>query len=370
MVITQQEMLSRLHEVLMRNFWDIPDYAREYIEGRGLPYQYLKTAGCGYLDPNMACRLNEKAKDFGMKDAMRDIGFITPSEQYLTDAFYFPLYNHSGNIDSFSIRMLPDSEFVKNGGSPHWTMKVPISFPIGCNYPKSGLDPYRGRATFVCEGAIDTITLLSHGYNAIGLVGISNWRDQYIDFLNTSATVIAFDMDQNQSGQKAATKLARRLANAGMEHSVYLLELPLGEDINSFYSEDFFSYSKTHMHKFLETNAGRSWLEQKAKSATKVRTSDNQMSAKVEAAKGKKVLDVFNRLFPGRVLYEFQRGHKTKCPFHGDSRASLHLYKDTNSFFCFGCQAAGDTIDLVRRVYPTWDFNREVLPWIIDDGGS
>lgn len=37
------------------------------------------------------------------------------------------------------------------------------------------------------------------------------------------------------------------------------------------------------------------------------------------------------------------------CPFHkGDRNASLKIYKD--SFYCFGCGAAGDVFDFVRKM--------------------
>lgn len=37
------------------------------------------------------------------------------------------------------------------------------------------------------------------------------------------------------------------------------------------------------------------------------------------------------------------------CPFHDEERPSLVVYPITRSFFCFGCKAAGDVIDFVRR---------------------
>lgn len=37
------------------------------------------------------------------------------------------------------------------------------------------------------------------------------------------------------------------------------------------------------------------------------------------------------------------------CPFHEEEHPSLVVYPTTRSFFCFGCRAAGDVIDFVRR---------------------
>lgn len=46
-----------------------------------------------------------------------------------------------------------------------------------------------------------------------------------------------------------------------------------------------------------------------------------------------------------------QRGERFvgRCPFHEEEHPSLVIYPATRSFFCFGCRAAGDVIDFVRR---------------------
>lgn len=44
------------------------------------------------------------------------------------------------------------------------------------------------------------------------------------------------------------------------------------------------------------------------------------------------------------------RNVKCKCPFHNETDASLVIYNDTQSFYCFGCGAAGDVISFVRKI--------------------
>ena len=38
-----------------------------------------------------------------------------------------------------------------------------------------------------------------------------------------------------------------------------------------------------------------------------------------------------------------------RCPFHDDRTPSFCVYPETESFHCFGCGAAGDVIDFIRR---------------------
>jgi hypothetical protein len=39
------------------------------------------------------------------------------------------------------------------------------------------------------------------------------------------------------------------------------------------------------------------------------------------------------------------------CPLHEDRRPSFTVYLDTNSWYCFGCQRGGDTINFVRHLH-------------------
>ena len=50
-------------------------------------------------------------------------------------------------------------------------------------------------------------------------------------------------------------------------------------------------------------------------------------------------------------MYGLQVNHHgmTKCPFHDDRHPSMKLNKDY--FYCFGCGATGDVVDLVARLF-------------------
>lgn len=39
------------------------------------------------------------------------------------------------------------------------------------------------------------------------------------------------------------------------------------------------------------------------------------------------------------------------CPFHGEKAASLKIYPDGKSWYCFGCCSGGDVISMARKYY-------------------
>lgn len=46
---------------------------------------------------------------------------------------------------------------------------------------------------------------------------------------------------------------------------------------------------------------------------------------------------------------EVNRDNMTRCPFHADRTPSMKLNEDY--FYCFGCGAHGDVIDLVAKLF-------------------
>lgn len=50
------------------------------------------------------------------------------------------------------------------------------------------------------------------------------------------------------------------------------------------------------------------------------------------------------------VLKNAGRTSKGLCPFHNEKTPSFVVYRDTQSFYCFGCGAGGDVITFVRKM--------------------
>jgi DNA primase len=64
-----------------------------------------------------------------------------------------------------------------------------------------------------------------------------------------------------------------------------------------------------------------------------------------------------------------QRGSRLvgSCPLHGEKNPSFYVFQDEQRFKCFGCQACGDVIDLVQKLY-NLDFKGALKHLGVDDG--
>lgn len=63
------------------------------------------------------------------------------------------------------------------------------------------------------------------------------------------------------------------------------------------------------------------------------------------------------KVVPIETLYSFNNVKRTSsrisalCPFHNENTPSFVIYKKSNTFHCFGCQANGDAISFVMRLH-------------------
>jgi DNA primase len=90
----------------------------------------------------------------------------------------------------------------------------------------------RQEQVYVCEGAIDTLSLLELGFTAVGIPSARNFRLEWVElFADVGEVVLALDNDA--AGDEGAAAIAGHFGQAGRE--VTRLELPEGiNDINEF----------------------------------------------------------------------------------------------------------------------------------------
>jgi len=77
---------------------------------------------------------------------------------------------------------------------------------------------------------------------------------------------------------------------------------------------------------------------------------DDEAAAKIliKKANSVNILSIFKKC--SLKIDEYAK--KAHCPFphHNDKSASFYYYKDTNSFYCFGCKSGGGPVEFVSLI--------------------
>ncbi len=63
---------------------------------------------------------------------------------------------------------------------------------------------------------------------------------------------------------------------------------------------------------------------------------------------GKDIVYICKQL--GIEVFKSGKYYIALCPFHQEKTPSFTIYRDTNSFYCFGCNVGGDNITLLKKV--------------------
>src|SRR5439155_18671309 len=48
-------------------------------------------------------------------------------------------------------------------------------------------------------------------------------------------------------------------------------------------------------------------------------------------------------------LYTSGQNYRARCPFHDDRNPSFVVYRQTQTFYCFGCREHGDVLSFLMR---------------------
>src|SRR5919112_1649100 len=86
-----------------------------------------------------------------------------------------------------------------------------------------------GRVVYLVEGFTDTLTLLAHGFAAVGLVGAGGLKEEWLAPLGRFRVIAALDPDA--AGRRAAERYAELFDARGLKLAV--VELP--SDVNEFF---------------------------------------------------------------------------------------------------------------------------------------
>jgi DNA primase len=298
-------MLNKLTEIYHQYLFSPQgENALKYLYKRGITKETLLKFKIGYCDNNI-----------GYESVKNDFILSQLDESNL---FHGLMFNPSDFFNRRIIIPLLDENDTKYftsrnilGRSSH--LHMPGSIPIPFNYNK--ID---SQILIIVESPINSMTLEQRGYDSIATLGIYGLKKEIIKHIKAQYLYIAFDSDKNQSGQTGALRIAELLFQDNIIS--YIINLPLGEDINSLYIKDKENFNIV-FNNLMDT----------AMPCTKLDTFQ-MIEPQTYHRKGSysKIVERLNlKIVNGKV--------KIKCPFHNDSKPSLVIWTNNNSAYCFGC---------------------------------
>ena len=231
---------GRLYEVLERTaafyssyLWDSEKAAkaREYLDGRGLEEEVLRSFGVG-MAPSAWDQVLTSAQRAGFKpEELRDAGLIQKGKQGgLYDRFrsriVFPIRDQRGRVVGFGARALrPDSK-------PKY-----LNSPEGELYRKSetlyGIDRARGEIAkagraIVVEGYTDVLALHQAGITeAVAIMGTAITPEQ-LQALSGLTDTVVLALDADRSGADAMIRAQKVAGGRGLQLRV--AAMPENED--------------------------------------------------------------------------------------------------------------------------------------------
>jgi len=97
----------------------------------------------------------------------------------------------------------------------------------------------KGKKVYICEGVFDTMILEQYGYRAVGIVGVNNFKTDYIDLFKDFDVVLALDNDE--AGERGTQEIAKMFILKGKR--VKKKQLPLGiKDITDYFNSLNFNF--------------------------------------------------------------------------------------------------------------------------------
>jgi len=184
---------------------------------------------------------------------------------------------------------------------------------------------------FLVEGPFDCMTLDKEGIPCIGLLGAHRLSRRVIRDIYFKNVYIAFDADPNKTGEKAAGKIARKLATNGIQTKI--VKLPKRDiklDINDFFRDN----TKKDFMNIVKKAQLYNEAQKKQKFAHTINGKHD-------------ILRIAERYME---VKRFGTKYKAVCPFHEDSAPSLVFYPETQTAYCFGCGTFVNSVTLIKRM--------------------
>lgn len=189
----------------------LPPEVRQYLKSRTLTDETIDRYLIGFCGGNSIFQ--------SKREVLIEAGLLRENgQEYFEGYITFPNF-YRGKVVYISGRAHPDKDPLK---LKPFKNKLPLEHLFN-------EDALREKEVIICEGEIDTMTLLQNGFNATGVLGATSFKEEWAQkFLKVERVYLSFDGDK--AGDNANQKIARLL---GLKSRIVCL--PVGEDVNDYF---------------------------------------------------------------------------------------------------------------------------------------
>ena len=236
--------LLDLHEAATAFFEDqlrSPDgaFAREYLTGRGVTPEAMKTFRLGYAPDNFNA-LREKLSPMADLETLRASGLFSAKEgeSRLYDRFrkrvMFPIANESGKVIAFTARSLETSAKSGEKAGPKY-LNSPETPLYSKNQVLFNLDKAKGpmrsmEFALLVEGQMDCISVYMRGIQNVIASSGTAFSEHQVALLRRQTTNVIVNFDPDAAGSTAAEKSIALLTEEGFTIRVITLDDGLDPD--------------------------------------------------------------------------------------------------------------------------------------------
>jgi DNA primase catalytic core len=194
-----------------------------YLSRRGIDAKTIARAGLVYFPRRAYRRVMRQMLDAFALEELQRSGLFN-AQAHLT--FYRHRLLFPFRVEGHAVYL--QARTTASGIEPRWhNMRggVPSLYNVDALN-----DLQSGAIVYLVEGFTDTLTLLTHGFTAVGLVGAGGFREEWLAPLARFRVVAALDGDE--AGQRASARYREMFAARGMQ----LAQLKLPTDVNDFFN--------------------------------------------------------------------------------------------------------------------------------------
>jgi DNA primase len=213
--------------------------AREYLAGRGLDAEGIKTFRIGYA-PDSFNALRDKLSTMADAETLRasglfsqkerDDGTVSPLYDRFRKRVMFPICNESGRVIAFTARTLETGEkagakYINSPETPLYT-KGQVLF----NLDKAKAAIRKMEFALLVEGQMDCISVYLRGIQNVIATSGTAFTEQQVNLLRRHTSNVAVNFDPDAAGANAAEKSIALLTEEGFTIKIVTLEDGLDPD--------------------------------------------------------------------------------------------------------------------------------------------